>query len=111
MSDCAPPPAPHLDFAPQPIPLYMIGESHCMIFKDRLFTETSRLNQTFVTRGLFIPTITAHNFVENGALNGEILKVLMGEMLLTGGARGWTAENIRPLHMGTFGVLHRPNQM
>jgi hypothetical protein len=97
-----------LELLEQPVPIYLIGESHCMAFRDRLFREKRYFDKTFVCKSLFIPSITTHNFVENGSLNGELMKVLMGAMLLTGGARGWTAENIKPHHVRTTESVGRP---
>ena len=102
------PPA-NIAILPQPVPLYMIGESHCMAFRDRLLREDAYFHKNFLTKGIFIPTITAHNFTENGQLHQPLIEALMGEMLMTGGARGWTPDSITPAHVQTKGTLYRPD--
>jgi hypothetical protein len=98
-----------LELLDQPVPIYMIGESHCMAFKDRLFRETTHFNKTFLAKGLFIPTISTHNFMEDGDINAELRKALMSEMLLTGDGRGWTKATIRPTHVRTSDAVRRPH--
>ena len=98
--------AVELEYVPQPIPIYMIGESHCVVFTDRIFRETKHLNETFITRAMYLPGISSHDFVANGQMQ-RVMGALAGEHLIVGDPRGGNAPWV-PMHAATNN-LHIPS--
>jgi len=85
-----------LEYIPQPVPIYMLGESHCVVFTDRIFRETRHLNQTFVTRALYLPGISSHDFSDNKL--ARVGSALAAEHLIIGDPRGRAADWV-PFHV------------
>jgi hypothetical protein len=99
-------PAPvELEYIPQPIPIYMIGESHCVVFTDRIFREKRYLNETFIGRCMYLPGVSTHDFVEQQF--DRVVKAFMGEHLIVGDPRGDPNTPWTPMHAATNN-LHIP---
>lgn len=85
-----------LSFFGSPQPLYMIGDSHCLIFRDLLFAAPTG-QQTFITRAKYCPGLAAHNMVDGqGQLNTTLLHALYTELLLLPNGDG-----LIPRHLAT----------
>lgn len=95
-----------LEYVPQPIPIYMIGESHCVVFTDRIFRETKHLGETFITRAMYLPGISSHDFVVDGQMH-RVMGALAAEHLIVGDPRGEQAVWV-PMHTATNN-LHIPS--
>lgn len=71
-----------LTFSGSPQPLYMIGDSHCLIFRDLLFQD-HLTQQTFIARSKYCPGLATHNMVDSqGQLNTTLLHALYTELLV-----------------------------
>ncbi|HLG68805.1 MAG TPA: hypothetical protein VK009_00115 [Chloroflexota bacterium] len=91
-----------LEHIPQPIPIYMLGESHCVVFTDRIFRETRYLDETFITRALYLPGISSHDFSDNNLQ--RVWSVLAAEHLIVGDPRGRAATWV-PFHVSRSPLL------
>lgn len=85
-----------LEFISRPFPLYMIGDSHSLIFKDLLFKD-NQLNQYFITRDRYCPGVVAQNFTDaKRELHHSLQHMLYAEKLLVPYEKG-----MKPLHSHT----------
>lgn len=67
----------------QPTPIYMIGDSHCLIFRDLLIHENKHYKQSFITKAKYCSALTASQFLnEEGQLNPQVMQALSSESLL-----------------------------
>jgi hypothetical protein len=82
----------------------MLGESHCIVFTDRIFQETRYLHETFITRCMFLPGISSHDFADDG--HRRVLAALWAEHLVIVDPRA-AAQPPTALH--TARVLHIPS--
>src|SRR5947209_1390665 len=72
-----------ITFYPRPTPVYMIGDSHCLVMNDLLFSENKFFHQTFIARHKYCGTLSAHDFVDdNQALNPKLVSALVEERLV-----------------------------
>ena len=75
-----------LEFEPQPVPIFMLGESHCLAFTDRIFHEPAYLQERFQTRTIYLPGISSHDFSANNMQ--RVVNALWDNVLIIGDARG-----------------------
>src|SRR5437660_8645091 len=75
-----------LDFTAQPVPIYMLGESHCLAFTDRIVREPVYFNETFLLRTIYLPGISSHDFSANNMQ--RVFNAVWDNVLLIGDARG-----------------------
>lgn len=72
-----------IDILERPTPVYMIGDSHSLIFKDLLFKEQYFFDKTFLAKTGYCSGLAASSFVTSDLqLNPEIIDVLRGECLI-----------------------------
>ncbi len=63
-------------------PIYMFGDSHCLIYEDMLF-KSERLSRTFIFRSNYVPGFQAARFTDSaGNLSSHLVDFLVVESLL-----------------------------
>src|SRR5262245_15420753 len=80
----------------------MLGESHSVVFTDRIFRETRFLNETFIARVMYIPGISSHDFTDGNMQ--RVMGALFAEHLVVGNPRGQEGA-LEPLHSATAPLL------
>lgn len=81
----------------RPHPIYMIGDSHSLIFNDLIFYESDILKQYFITRPIYCRGLTAHGFCDDtGQINPDLIQLLKFHALI--------ASDFKPVHMMTSGL-------
>jgi hypothetical protein len=80
-----------------PSPIYLIGESHTLIFRNLLF-RTGANNQLFQCRIRFLPHVLAQNFFQpaSNAFHADLLEAFRAEELLR--------ANLAPSHLSLDGA-------
>lgn len=66
----------------RPTPIYVIGDSHSLIFNDLLFEESQLFQQHFITRAKYGSTLNAASYMHQAHLNPRLLQFLRDENLV-----------------------------
>lgn len=78
----------------RPTPIYMIGDSHCLIYRDLLFSEDSIFKKTFITKAKYCRGLAAQNFsFKDDSLNNQLIQAMISESLFD--------ENLSAFHLST----------
>lgn len=78
-----------VEFLARPIPIYIIGDSHVLIYSNLLFQEKKIFKTNFITRSKYCSGLTANNFTDgDGKLNPILLQALSSEFLLDDNEQG-----------------------
>lgn len=76
-------PQVELEFSERPTPIYMIGDSHCLVYRDLLFQEKKHYHRPFITKASYCSGLSASNFTdEHGHINPMIIQSMVKESLL-----------------------------
>ena len=81
-----------MSFVARAAPIYMIGDSHCLVFNDLVFERGGR---HFVTHAKHCPGLDARDFVDaRGSLNPMVFESLRGERLIRPEGDRWKASHL-----------------
>ncbi|HEX5274828.1 MAG TPA: hypothetical protein VFW34_06090 [Candidatus Rubrimentiphilum sp.] len=82
-----------LEIVSRATPIYVVGDSHCLIFRDLVFEQRGRY---FVTKAKFLPALYARIFTDDeSAFNAALFETLRDERLIRpDGSRAWAATHL-----------------